>query len=720
MYIMKTRILWLTICVLCLIPAWLGAETIRIGTKNVDLIYTVGGNGRLNQLYFGKKLLHQSDYNHLTGGQEAYLTHGMEDYFEPAIHVEHNDHNSSLELKYVSHTQQEKEQGVQETVIVLQDDQYPVTVKLHYLTYPENDIIKTFTEISHQEKKPIQLHKYASAMLHLYKEKYLLTEYSGDWANELNESTQELQFGKKVLDTKLGARASMFTPPFFQLSLNEKSEENRGEVLMGTLGWTGNFRFTFEVDQKSGLRIIAGINPYFSTYSLPAKEVFRTPEFIFTYSFNGKGEASRNFHDWARNYQVKDGRADRMTLLNNWEATQFDFDENKLINIFDDAVKLGVDMFLLDDGWFGNKYPRHGDTQGLGDWQETKDKLPNGVSKLVDEATKKGVKFGIWIEPEMVNPKSELYEKHKDWVIHLPNRDEYYFRHQLVLDLSNPEVQDFVYGVVDGLMTKYPGIAFFKWDCNSPITNIYSPYLKDKQTHLYVDYVRGLYNVLDRIKAKYPKLPMMLCSGGGARIDYKALSYFTEFWASDNTNPVERLFIQWGCSQFFPAKTICAHVTSWKPNASMKFRTEVAMMGKLGFDIKLSDMSANDLAYCQQAIKNYNRLKPAILEGDLYRLVSPYSGEHTSSMYVTKDQSKAVLFAFDLYPRVSEKLHKVCLQGLDANKQYKVQEINLRPGEKSNMAEHGQVFSGDYLMKVGLDVFRINELRSLVLEIGAQ
>lgn len=271
-----------------------------------------------------------------------------------------------------------------------------------------------------------------------------------------------------------------------------------------------------------------------------------------------------------------------MTLLNNWEATYFDFNEEKLIGLIGDAAGLGVDMFLLDDGWFANKYPRSSDHQGLGDWDETADKLPNGIGRLVEEATKKGIKFGLWIEPEMVNPKSELYEKHKDWVIHLPNRDEYYFRNQLVLDLSNPKVQDFVFGVVDDLMTKYPGIAFFKWDCNSPITNIYSSYLKEKQSHLYIDYVRGLYNVLERIKTKYPDLPMMLCSGGSGRIDYEALRYFTEFWPSDNTDPIERLFIQWGYSQLFPAKTLCAHVTTWNHDASIKFRTDVAMMGKLG------------------------------------------------------------------------------------------------------------------------------------------
>ena len=644
----------------------------------------------------------------------------MEDYFEPALHIVHNDGNSSTLLKYVSHDSRNLSDGVNETVITLADDQYPVTVKLHYVTYANEDIIKTFTEISHREKKPVMLHKYASSLLHLNHDKYFLTEFAGDWSHEANVMERELAFGKKVIDTKLGARANMFVSPFFQLAIDQPSEENAGEVLVGTLGWTGNFNFTFEVDNKSQLRIISGINPYASEYSLPSGEIFRTPEFYFTYSLNGKGQASRNFHDWARRYQVKDGDQTRMTLLNNWEATYFDFDEQKLIGLMDEAKKLGVDMFLLDDGWFANKYPRSSDHQGLGDWIETADKLPNGIGRLTAEAKKHGIKFGIWIEPEMVNPKSELYEKHKDWVIHLPNREEYYFRNQMVLDLSNPAVQDYVFGVVDQLMTKYPDLAFFKWDCNSPITNIYSPYLKGKQTHLYIDYVKGLYKVLDRIKAKYPNLPMMLCAGGSGRSDYEALKYFTEFWPSDNTDPIERLFIQWGFSQVFPSKTLCAHVTTWNKDASIKFRTDVAMMCKLGFDIKMSDLNPNEQVYCRQAVTEYNRLKPVILEGDLYRLVSPYGSNHTSSMYVNKDKNQAIVFAFDVYPRYGEHILPVRLQGLEANKMYQVKEINLMPGASSSVNGNGQTFSGEYLMNVGLDLFTGYKLNSRIIEIIAQ
>lgn len=710
------------ICFLCISCALKAADkpVITISTDAVNLIYKVADNGRLYQSYLGKRLHHASDIAFLPMGTEAYITNGMEDYFEPAIHVLHNDGNPSLLLKYVSHSVKQVSPGVEETVITLQDDKYPVTVVMHFVAYSKENLIKTYTEISHKEKKPVVLYKYASSMLHLNRDSYLLTEFAGDWASEAHMKDVPLEFGKKVLDTKLGSRADMFCSPFFQLSLDGKAGENCGDVIVGTLGWTGNFSFVFEVDNKNELRIVSGINPYASEYSLKPNEIFRTPDFYFTYSFDGKGQASRNFHDWARRYQVKDGDKDRMTLLNNWEATYFDFDEKKLEDLMGDAVELGVDMFLLDDGWFANKYPRSGDHQGLGDWDETADKLPNGISHLTKVAKGKGVKFGLWIEPEMVNPKSELYEKHKDWVIHLPNRDEYYFRNQMVLDLSNPKVQDFVFGVVDNLMTENPDIAFFKWDCNSPITNIYSTYLKDKQSHLYIDYVRGLYNVLERVQAKYPTLPMMLCSGGGGRSDYEALKYFTEFWPSDNTDPIERLFIQWGYSQVFPVKTMCAHVTTWNKNTSVKFRTDVAMMCKLGFDIKMEELSKDEQAYCRGAVKNYNALKPAILEGDQYRLVSPYSGNHTSTMYVTKDKRKAVVFAFDIHPRYAEKSLPVRLQGLNANQMYRVNEINSMPGANSSLAGNGQLFSGEYLMNVGLPLFTTAQLNSRVVEVVAQ
>ena len=714
-----------------------GAQTgdrkiIRIATDNTDLVLEVGPNNRLYQTYLGPKLRHNEDLINLTWNQhagsdgsvstrgwEAYSTSGNEDFFEPALGITHSDGNMTTYLYYENSTQEEVPGGTH-TKINLRDDKYPVNVTLNYVAYPKENVIKTWSEISHREKKPISLSQYASAMLYFNEPEYWLTEFSSDWAKEAQMRTQQLQFGKKVIDTKLGSRAAMHTHPFFEIGLNGPAKENSGEVLMGTLGWTGNFRFTFEVDNVGNLRVIPGINPYASTYELKANEVFTTPEFIFTISYDGTSQGSRNLHDWARKYQLKDGEGQRLTLLNNWENTAFDFDQDILAKLMKEAKHLGVDMFLLDDGWFGNKYPRKDDHAGLGDWEVTHDKLPGGIPALVDAAKEADVKFGIWIEPEMVNPKSDLYEKHPDWVIEQPNRDTYYYRNQLVLDMSNPKVQDHVFNVVDNILTENPDVAYFKWDCNSPITNIYSPYAKDKQSQLYVDHIRGIYNVLKRIKDKYPDVPMMLCSGGGARCDYEALKYFTEFWCSDNTDPIERIYIQWGFSQFFPAKAMAAHVTSWNKNTSVKFRTDVAAMCKLGFDIGLQDLTAEELEYCQQAVENWKRLQPAVMDGDQYRLVSPYETNHAAVEYVDKSKKMAVLFAYDLSPRFQEKLSPVKLRGLDPDKKYLVKEINLMPGTESTFTQNNKVFTGDYLMKVGLNIFSWNHNTSTVLELTAQ
>jgi len=704
---------------------------IRITTDNTDLVLEVGPNKRVYQTYLGPRLSHESDLQNLswsqhagsdgsvsTRGWEAYSTSGNEDFFEPALGVTHADGNMTTYLYYVD-SSQEPVPGGTYTRIILKDNRYPVNVTLNYVAYAKENVIKAWTEVVHQEKTSISLFQYASAMLYFSKAEYWLTEFSSDWAKEAHMSSQQLQFGKKVIDTKLGSRAAMHTHPFFEIGLDGSVKEHSGEVLMGTLGWTGNFRFTFEVDNVGNLRVIPGINPYASQYELKAGEVFTTPEFIFTLSYDGTSQGSRNLHDWARRYGLKDGEGSRLTLLNNWENTAFDFNQDILAELMKEAKHLGVDMFLLDDGWYGNKYPRKDDHAGLGDWEVTHDKLPGGVAALVKSAEDSGVKFGIWIEPEMVNPQSELYERHPDWVIEQPNRDTYYYRNQLVLDLSNPKVQDYVFGVVDNILTENPSVAYFKWDCNSPITNIYSPYAKDKQGQLYVDHVRGIYNVLKRIKDKYPDVPMMLCSGGGARCDYEALKYFTEFWCSDNTDPVERIYIQWGFSQFFPAKAMAAHVTSWNKNTSVKFRTDVAAMCKLGFDIGLQELSDDELAYCQQAIANWKRLQPAIMDGDQYRLVSPYETNHAAVEYVDKSKTMAVLFAYDLAPRFQEKLHAVKLQGLDPDKRYLVKEINLMPGTESKFAQNEKIYTGDYLMKIGLDVFTYLHNMSKIIELKA-
>lgn len=705
------------------------SQYIRINTDNVDLILQVSNGNRLYQVYLGDKLAGTSDFKHFNWkgypnsydgynfrGHEAYLGSGGEDYFEPALAITHSDGNSSTFLYYKGHEQKAINGGT-ETVIWLADNQYADEVVLHYVAYSKENVIKTWSEIRHNEKKPVTLWRYASGMFYFCANKYFLTNYHSDWAREGQPAVQQLQYGKKIIDTKLGTRTAMVSEPFFELGIDEPAKENEGRVIVGTIGWTGNFCCTFEVDNIGWLRVIPGINPYASNYVLKAGEIFKTPDFIFTISNNGTSQATRNLHDWARHYQLWKGDGHRMTLLNNWETTRCNFNQDILSQLMKDAKDLGVELFLLDDGWFGNKYPRTNDRQGLGDWEVTTSKLPGGIKVLTNAAKEAGVKFGIWIEPEMVDTKSELYEKHKDWAIELPNRPPHQYRHQFVLDLSNPQVQDFVFGIVDKLMTANPDISYFKWDCNSPMTNIYSSYEKTNQGNLYIDYVRGLYKVLDRIRTKYPDLELMLCSGGGGRCDYGALKYFGEMWPSDNTDSFDRLYILWSLSKFIPVKALAAHVTNWNKLTSVKFRTDVASMCKLGFDIDIKSMSEEEYMFAKKAVANWRQLANVILDGEQYRLVSPFESDHAAVNYVSQNKQKAVVFAYDLHPRFQEPLRFVPLQGLDADKTYTEKEINLMPGTKSTLSCDGQQYTGDYLMKVGLDILTSKQGTSRVLEL---
>lgn len=691
--------------------------SIPISTHNSTLLLQTDREMRLRTVYFGEALNDTAEYAAVSGmynyfdnnagiNNAAYTPAGTWNISEPAIQVVHGDGNGSLELKYVSHHHETLDDNVSLTRIVTEDDVYPFRVILFYKTWKRENVIEQWTEIEHEEASPVLLKKFASANLYFNQREFYLTTFQNGWAKEMQPAETKLERGTRSVDSKLGTRAMLLQTPNFILSLDGPAAENQGIVLLGQLAWSGNFKLEFEVDSYENLRLIAGINPYDSEYLLPKDQIFKTPSLIYSISHRGTGEASRGLHSWARQYRLLDGQGERLTLLNNWEATYFSFDENKIAALFKDAKELGVDLFLLDDGWFGNKYPRNSDRAGLGDWQENIKKLPNGIGYLVREAEKEGVKFGIWIEPEMVNPKSELYENHLDWVIRQPERPEKYFRNQLVLDLSNPEVQDFVFGVVDGLFTENPDLAFVKWDCNAPVFNAYSAYLNENgipQSHLYIDYVRGLYSVLERVRAKYPKVPMMLCSGGGGRGDYELLKYFTEFWPSDDTDPIERIYMQWDYSYFFPAIATDCHVTNWGDQA-LKFKVDVASMGKLGFDIVASELSEKEMEFCKLAVSNYHSFKEVVWHGDLYRLVNPHVDDFSSLMFVDQEKSRSVVFNYLVNNRymLTATEEPVRLDGLDPLKKYRLKEINVFPGTRSRI-DSDQVYSGDFLMKVGLN-----------------
>ena len=382
-----------------------------------------------------------------------------------------------------------------------------------------------------------------------------------------------------------------------------------------------------------------------------------------------------------------------------------------------DIHSMGGELFVMDDGWFGTKYPRVTDNCALGDWVVDTKKLPNGIEGLLSDARKNQVKFGIWIEPEMTNTTSMLYEKHPDWVIKAPKRDAVLGRGgtQLVLDLSNPKVQDFVFGVVDNLLTKYPDIAYIKWDANMPIMNHGSQYLSAaEQSHLYIAYHQGFAKVIDRIRAKYKDVVIQCCASGGGRANWGMLRGFDEFWVSDNTDAMQRIYMQYGTSYFFPAIAMASHISA-VPNhtvfrtTSLKYRIDVAMSGRLGMEIQPKNMTDEEKALCRKAISEYKEIRPVVQFGDLYRLVSPYDNQGLSSiMYVSEAKDKAVFYWWKLANFYNVHLPRVKMAGLDENKMYKVKELDVIDNKPLDC--EGKFYSGKYLMEHGLEMPYVHEV----------
>ncbi|MEO1518902.1 MAG: alpha-galactosidase [Bacteroidota bacterium] len=696
------------------------AELIHIETRSTSLIFAVKNN-KVHQIHYGARVETEDGMDQLPlFFEEIYPSFGNGSSDEVALVVTHHDGSMATDLYYVSH-EQSADVEKSTTVIVLKDEKHAFFVELHFVAYQEENVIEQWTVLKNQEEGSVRLLQFASAAMGFKAESYYLTHFHGSWAKEMILVEEKLGNGIKSLETKRGVRTTEYENPSFVLSLSQKASDHQGEVVMGALAWTGNYRLSFQINDRENCQLTAGINPFASEYSLDKQGEFRTPRMVLSHSTEGKNKASIQLHRWARKYNLRKSSQPLPVVLNSWEGAYFTFDDATIKSMMDGAAEMGVEVFVLDDGWFGNKYPRNSDQAGLGDWQVNKSKLPKGISDLIDHAETKGLRFGIWVEPEMVNPKSELADNHPDWIVQRGNDRAYLLeRNQLLLDLSNPEVQDFVFDVVDGLLSKHPRIAYIKWDANRHIQNFGSTYLdKSKQSHLWIAYAKGLEDVLRRLTEKYPNTIFQACSSGGGRLDYGILKYSHEFWASDNTDPHERLFIQWGTNHIYPPKAMGAHVTK-SPNhqthreTTLKFRFDIAMGGRLGLELSPDDFSAPDLAYIKKGVASYKGIRDIVQEGDLYRLLSPYDEDGYAAInYVSQDKAKAVLMVYSHEMHRRSERNLVKMKGLDASAIYKLREMN-REDKGSPHPLEGQSISGDVLMTIGMKVDLKQPLSSAV------
>ena len=706
---------------------------IRISTDGTEMIMTVADNGNLVHNYYGKKFKNALPYqtkkyreqpdNGAGFAPQAFPAYGGYVTISPALKLVHSDGSHTTHLKYVSHSVTQLQDDVTRTEITLNDPLYDVDLTLTFDAYGKENVITQSATLTNKEEGRLTVENLASTYLPLHADSYYLTHFHGVWATEMQLVEEQLQPGIKSVESKRGVQATQTANPAFLLSLNEPAREDHGDVYGGALAWSGNYKLTFEQDECGRMNVVGGVNDFASTYYLDNGQSLTTPDMVWTFSDKGRGQVSRNLHDWIRNHSLAHPDMERPVVLNSWEGAYMNFDEKTITDMIDDAAKIGVEMFVLDDGWFGNgEYARNTDHAGLGDWQVNTEKLPRGIDYLAKHAVKNGLKFGIWIEPEMVNPKSRLAEAHPEWIVKSGDRDKLQIRQQWILDLTNPEVQDFIVKTFDDVLALSPDISYIKWDANRFVTDFGSEHLaSDRQSHFWIDYTKGLYSVYDRIRESHPDVMIQLCSSGGARLDMGALKYHDEFWTSDNTNSLDRIRIQNSTNLFYPAIATASHVST-SPNhqtgmmAPLKYRFDVAMSGRLGLELQPKHLNEKEWEFAKNAIANYKKIRPIVQFGDLYRLKNSEDGSGWAShQYVSKDGKQSVFFAYSMKYHGRTTFFQTRLKGLDPDKQYRITEIN-KAGWPSFYGD-GQVFPGDYLMNEGISLNGGNNFDSTVLHI---
>ncbi len=658
--------------------------------------FIVDDHGRLRQAGFGPGI--DAHMRGLPDGIPpalyplAYPAYDEEPTRAPALRVTHSDGTTTTRPRV-----EDVRVVGSRTDILLVDRDCPLEVTLSFCA-EDHGVLRQWASVTNRQRGAVTLHEVAVASPLLATPAPYLTHFGGgDWAAEWTMTTEALTPGTKVVESRGGVQPHLRSCPFFLLAPDGVPEESGGTVLAGALAWGGNIRFAFERTTTPALRVWCGHNPASAEYVLDPDATFATPEQIWMWSTDGMGPLSRRFHRWVRAHAVRDGDELRPIVVNNWEATSFTFDTERLLGLVDHTADLGAELFLLDDGWFGRSHPRDDDTAGLGDWEVDEAKLPDGLGPLIARADARGVRFGLWVEPEMVNPDSTLYEEHPDWVVGQPARRPRRWRHQLVLDVLQPDVAEFVCDVVDRVLVENPGISYLKWDANRPLTDPGSPVLAtDRQANYWVDHTRTTWSLMETVAQRHPEQTLMLCASGGGRVDLGSLRWFHEVWLSDNTDPVDRVRMQWAASHFLPANVVGAHVTR-EGDRPVAFGCAVAMSARFGFDIDFAGMTDEELAVCRRAVTLYRDVRPLVQQGDLWRLVPP--DERAALSYVSPDGRRAIIFAYQLKKRTND-AEPLRPRGLDPERTYEVTPVDLAAGPDPTWTD-GERRRGAALMEEG-------------------
>ncbi len=645
-------------------------------------------------------------------------SYGNGDFREPALEVHLVDGTTVTDFRYKSHTINkgkpelkglpstyiESEEEAVTLEILLQDEKTGLNAVLIYTVFNDQDVITRSVRIENLGQDNVVLKRVLSANVDFHHSDYDMLQLSGTWTRERHIHKRPLVPGIHRIDSKRGSSSHQQNP--FMALLAKDATEDYGEVYGFSLVYSGSFLAQAEVDQYGISRVGIGIQPFNFQWLLEPGESFQAPEAVLVRSSQGLGGLSRTYHRLYRTRLCRGEFRDRKRpiLINNWEATYFNFNADKIKEIAYAGKELGLELFVLDDGWFGK---RDNDDSSLGDWVEDRRKLPEGLGKLGEDITAMGMEFGLWFEPEMVSPESDLYRKHPDWCLHVPGHKRSLARQQLVLDLSRKDVCDYIVESVSSVLSSAP-ITYVKWDMNRNMTEIGSALLPpERQRETGHRYILGLYDVMERIISRFPHILFESCSGGGGRFDPGMLYYMPQTWTSDDTDAVERLKIQYGTSIVYPASSMGAHVSA-VPNhqvhriTPLETRGHVAMSGNFGYELDLTKLSEEEREDIRKQVTEYKELRMLIQYGDFYRLLSPFEGNETAWMFVSDDKKEAFATYFRVLAEPNPPLRRLRLKGLDPVKSYKLQ-------------HNGEVYRGDELMYFGLSLpQREGDFRSLL------